>query len=565
MRYLLYLNRSFRRQPKRHLTLYIILTCAFILPLLISVYRDSSAYGERQQALDMTKGAAFHIENASGEDAELFEGIDGMSAPRYEDGVIYLRFLSDEDWRDAGTVERRGELIMERIEQSGRTYLLTTAYSFDYAIESDTGDEQTVLLLLNIFIIVLSSFVVGSAYKSHLRRFSSDMGVLRSCGAENRQINGIFLTEFVVVFALSSASALLLSAGVMKLLFASFLEVRDDGFAWLIFRMDPVNTALHIAVFFIVLLAVISFTLFKFGRESMANAARNDLQSSEMTKKPKELRIKASPECSLLAIWLRRTNKTHRSCLWVSVPVMTVFLFLFAYLSLDADWVSRLPEYELAISKNGAQSGFTQEEIASVNGLTQVREIECRRASGEVPYPQSDGVYGIDIRLTSPELHEEAAAVLKQLFPGAEYEIVDSQARAERGREMSTGVYFMLLFIFAAMLGFMLIIVYMKLCDYIEDSRKTIKALSTVGASNAMIRGSYIRQSLVSAVIAAVLPAAGSVALFLLATNTVAQKPSVSASLICAYFAVSAVTACAFILPVCRSIRSILERKESIL
>ncbi len=562
MRYLLYLKRSFRRQPKRHLTLYIILTCAFILPLLISVYRDSSAYGERQQALDMTKGAAFHIENASGEDAELFEGIDGMSAPRYEDGVIYLRFLSDEDWRDAGTVERCGELIMERIEQSGRTYLLPTAYSFDYAIESDTGDEQTVLLLLNIFIIVLSSFVVGSAYKSHLRRFSSDMGVLRSCGAENRQINGIFLTEFAVVFALSSASALILSAGVMKLLFASFLEVRDDGFAWLIFRMDPVNTALHIAVFFVVLLAVISFTLFKFGREPMANAARNDLQSSEMTKKPGKLRIKASPERSLLALWLRRTNKTHRSCLWVAVPVMTVFLFLFAYLSLDAGWVSRLPEYELTVSKNGALGGFTQEETASVERLEQVREI---RASGEAQNPQSDGIYEIDIRLTSPELHEEAAALLKQLFPGAEYEIVDSQARAERGREMSTGIYFMLLFIFAAMLGFMLIIVYMKLCDYIEDSRKTIKALSTVGASNGVIRGSYIRQSLVSAGLAAALPAAGSIALFLLAANTAAQKPSVSASLICAYFAVSAVTACAFILPVCRSIRPILERKESIL
>ncbi len=561
MRYLLYLKKSFRRQPKRHLTLYIVLTCAFILPLLISICRDSSAYGEQQQILDMTKGAAFHIENASAEDAELFEGIDGMSVPRYEDGVIYLQFLSDEDWKDAGNVDHCGSIIMERIEQSGKTYLLPTAYSFDYAIESDMGDEQTLLLLLNIFIIVLSSFIVGSAYKSHLRRFSSDMGVLRSCGAENRQINTIFLTEFVIVFALSSVSALLLSAGVMKLLFVSFLEVRADGFAWLLFRMDPVNTALHIVIFFIVLLAVITSTLVKFGKGSMANAVRNDIQSSEITKKPKELRIKTSPERSLLALWLQRTNKTHRSCLYVAIPIMTVFLFLFAYLSLDADWVSRLPEYELTISKNGVLSGFTQDEIASIERLAQVREIDCRRPSGEVPYPQSEEVSGIDIRLTSSELHEETETLLKQLFPGAEYEIVDNQARAERGQEMSTGVYFMLMFIFAAMLGFMLIIVYMKLCDYIADSRKTIKSLSTIGASNGTIKGSYIRQSFVSAMIAAVLPTVGSITLFLLATNTVTQKPSVSPTLICAYFAVSVVTACAFILPVCRSIQPILERK----
>lgn len=552
MQALLYLKQSFRRQPKRHLTLYIILTCAFILPLLISIYRDSSAYGERQQALATTKGAAFHIENARPEDAELFEGLDGLSAPRYEDGVIYLKFLSEEDWKSGGNVDRCGALIMERIEQSGKTYLLPTAYRFDYAIESDMGDEQALLLLLNILIIVLSSFVVGSAYKSHLRRFSTDMGVLRSCGAENRQINAIFLTEFVLVFGLSSASALLLSAGVMKLLFAGFLEVKADGFAWLIFRMDPANTALHIGIYFIVLLAVIALTLVKSGRESTANALRDDLQSSEMAKKPKKLRIKASPGRSLLALWLQRTNKAHRSCLYVSVPIMTVFLFLFAYLSLDAGWISRSPEYELTISKNALLNGFTPDETASIERLPQVREIDCRRASGEAPYPPSDGIYEIGIRLTSPELHEEAATLLKQLFPGAEVEIVDHQARAELGREMSTGVYFMLMFIFAAMLAFMLIIVYMKLCDYIADSRKTIRTLSILGASNGTIRGSYILQSFVSALTAAVLPAAGSAALFLLAAKTAAQKPSVSPSLVCVYFAVSAATACAFILPVCR-------------
>ena len=108
----------------------------------------------------------------------------------------------------------------------------------------------------------------------------------------------------------------------------------------------------------------------------------------------------------------------------------------------------------------------------------------------------------------------------------------------------------------------MLMIVYAKLCDYITDSRKTVKALWAMGASREMIQGSYIRQSLAAAA-AAALPAAGSTVLFLLATESAAQKPSVSPSLICAYLAVSAVTAFAFVLPVYRSIKAILERKEA--
>ena len=109
----------------------------------------------------------------------------------------------------------------------------------------------------------------------------------------------------------------------------------------------------------------------------------------------------------------------------------------------------------------------------------------------------------------------------------------------------------------------MLMIVYAKLCDYITDSRKTVKALWAMGASREMIQGSYIRQSLAAAAAAAALPAAGSTVLFLLATESAAQRPSVSPSLICAYLAVSAVTAFAFVLPVYRSIKAILERKEA--
>lgn len=43
MTYLLYMKRSFTRSSRRHA----VLTCAFLLPLLISIYRDSNAWGTR--------------------------------------------------------------------------------------------------------------------------------------------------------------------------------------------------------------------------------------------------------------------------------------------------------------------------------------------------------------------------------------------------------------------------------------------------------------------------------------------------------------------------------------
>ena len=48
MTYLLYMKRSFTRSPRRHAVLFAVLTCAFLLPLLICNYRDSKAWGTRQ-------------------------------------------------------------------------------------------------------------------------------------------------------------------------------------------------------------------------------------------------------------------------------------------------------------------------------------------------------------------------------------------------------------------------------------------------------------------------------------------------------------------------------------
>lgn len=570
MQYLLYLRKSFKMQAKLHLTLFIVLTCAFILPLLVSIYRDSSAYGTQQRLLDWTKGETFHILNAADTDTALFEDIEGLSAPNYEDGIIYLHILSDEEWNDIWSLGSYGAKISEIIKNSGATHLIVRGHDYysAHGIPTDsTSSQQLALLILNFFVIVLSSFTIGSAYRSHIKRFSSDMGVLRSCGAENRQIYTIFIVEFAVIFILSAAFALLISAEVMKLLFASYLEIRDfEGLEWVIFKMNPLNTALHIAIFFAVLLFVIMRTLIKSGKESTVNVIRGDIQSSEMRKKPRKLKIEAAPDKSLLSLWLQRTNKIHRSSLWVAIPVMTVFLFLFSYLSLDIDFISEAPEYELRLSKEvSVFGGFTQEDIDYIQELSQIENVNCRRDAPVEIFNQEAGGLLIDIieiKLASSELHKETEELLNDHFSGMEYEVYNYQAIADQGQELSTGIYLMLIFIFSAMFVFILIIVYMKLCDYINDSHKTIKTLSTIGAPNSVITSSYIRQSAVSAVIAVVGSTIASIVLFLLAAIPAAQKPAVDVPLLLAYLIVSMLIVCTFILPVYHSLTVILDKQK---
>ena len=154
MSYLLYMKRSFTRSPRRHAVLFAVLTCAFLLPLLICIYRDSNAWGTRQYLLARSAGETYHIGNATEADMPYFEGIRGLSAPVYRDGTIYLHILSDEEWRNSESVTVFENEIRKRMEASGNEALLPTAFSYEYAhgISTDPSQlsGQRILLLVNM-------------------------------------------------------------------------------------------------------------------------------------------------------------------------------------------------------------------------------------------------------------------------------------------------------------------------------------------------------------------------------------------------------------------------------
>lgn len=585
MTYLLYMKRSFTRSPRRHTVLFAVLTCAFLLPLLISIYRDSNAWGTRQYLLARSAGETYHIGNATEADVPYFEGIRGLSAPVYRDGTIYLHILSDEEWRNAESVTVFENEIRKRMEASGNEALLPTAFSYEYAhgISTDPShlSGQRSLLLVNMLVILLSVSVVRSAYRSHLKRFTSDIGTLRAC-------------------------AVIISVVSLKVLFTAFLEIRHDSLAWLIFHVEPMNILLHLAVFFVTLGLSLGMTLHRYSREP-ARALLYDMENEHKVKRGrKPLRRRFTPTATLCGLWRSRTNRSLRSCLAVSVPVMAVFLLLFNILTVALQVTGAEEEWGLKVSRSSHDGeGFSAEDIAYVSSLVGVKQMrpayepddyillpespeevetplrirpysdlgaasqtlskyeiavsrKAERGVGDVlrlcrseayydvnggikqPAPEdvtaltvaaltdtkpsgwaldiyvSDELYadiiasepatGIEIALTDPAMNAQVETALRIRFAGAEYAVTNRQSGSDFLREMSSGVYLLLGYIFAALFLFILLILYVRLCDYIEGSRPLIRSLHRLGASKRTLYRSYIRQDGISAAAAVAAP-----------------------------------------------------------
>lgn len=610
MSYLLYLRRSFTRTPRRHAVLLAVLSCAFLLPLLICIYRDSNAWGTRQFLLTRSAGETYHIGNATEAELPYFEGISGLSEPVFRDGTIYMHILSDEEWKDPESRLAFENELSKRIEASGNKALYPRSFSYEYAhgISDDPSyiSGQRALLLVNVLVILLSVSVLRSAYQNHLRLFSADVGALRACGAGRRQICIIFAVELAAVFLLAALCAVLLSIISLKPLFTAFLEIRHDSLDWLIFHVEPLNILLHLLVFFVALALSLGISLHSYSRKS-ARVLLNDTESEKALRRArKPLLRRSSPAATLCALWHSRTNRSFRSCLRVSVPVMAVFLLLFNILTLavqvtgaEEEWglrISRsaydgngfsaedtayisslegvkqtrlvyeprdyillpdslaelastlrirqyssldaaaqsLSKYEVAVSRKGEQrlgdvlricrvekyynaDGFATEpapEDVTTLTVTALADTEPFGSSGDIYV--SDELYadiiatepltGIEIALTEPAMNAQVEEALLARFTGAEYQLTNRQSGADFLREMSSGVYLLLAYIFSALFLFILLIIYVRLCDYIEGSRPLIRSLHRLGASKRTLYLSYIRQAGVSAAIAVAAP-----------------------------------------------------------
>ena len=536
MSYFLYLKQSFRRRPMWHLNIYVIITCALILPLLFSIYLDSSSYGWSQQLISMAKGETFHIANADEKDAEVFRNIEGLSEPYWKDGTVYVHILDDEQWKNTETMQYFGSLLQKRLKTADNTMLHITAYDYDTAhgISHDAQEAggQVIIRILSVFIMFVSAGIMKSAYENHLRRFQSDMAILSSCGADNRQINRLYFAEFAVLFFCAAISAVLIAAGTMKLLFHFYLEVKEgQGIAWLIFKIEPVHTILCIAVFGLILSGTLGHVL------------------------------KEKKEKSLTAIWKQRTNREYRSCIAVAVPVMTIFLFLFGYLSLDIAMMEKPQEYELWIYKQiSVYGGFTQGELDFLNRLDNVESTGCVQESGKDSFAVNAGTDNLYVDLVKVKLHDagehkNTAEKIENYFQKGSISLLDRQEEVERAQVMNKGIYLLLMFLFAVLLLVMMLIIYMRLSSYIWDSRKTTRILSLIGATKNMVYASFIRQGLENAMVAVLIPPVVSILLVSVTTASTGMGLPFSIALVLTYLICGIMTVSAFVLPVYRQLK----------
>lgn len=567
MSYFLYLKQSFRRRPMWHLNIYVIITCALILPLLFSIYLDSSSYGWSQQLISMAKGETFHIANAGEKDVEVFRNIEGLSEPYWEDGTVYVHILDDEQWKNTETMQYFGSLLQKRLQTADNTMLHITAYDYDTAhgISHDAQEAggQVIIRILSVFIMFISAGIMKSAYENHLRRFQSDMAILSSCGADNRQINRLYFAEFAVLFFCTAISAVLIAAGTMKLLFHFYLEVKEgQGIAWLIFKIEPVHTILCIAVFGLILSGTLGHVLKEKKEKSVWSRMKEDIQAADSRKRTKwKLSFLSSPEKSLTAIWKQRTNREYRSCIAVAVPVMTIFLFLFGYLSLDIAMMEKPQEYELWIYKQiSVYGGFTQGELDFLNRLDNVESTGCVQESGKDSFAVNAGTDNLYVDLVKVKLHDagehkNTAEKIENYFQKGSISLLDRQEEVERAQVMNKGIYLLLMFLFAVLFLFMMLIIYMRLSSYIWDSRKTTRILSLIGATKNMVYASFIRQGLENAMAAVLIPPVVSILLVIVTTASTGMGLPFSITLVLTYLICGIMTVSTFVLPVYRQLK----------
>lgn len=377
-----YLYQSLRRRPLRHISIYWIMLCAFLLPLVVSVYRDSLEYGNQLQMRNDSKEQAFHISGASPEDVEWFRNIEGLTDPIYENGTIYLAFESEEAWKRftgynhpdfddeawKALIEEQNridEALNSGIAKSSHA-LSVLMYDYDmwHGLEEDPVWESQMqeILFTNIALLLFSGVIVYSAYRNHIAGFSQEAADLGALGAAKVQIIILFLAEFVILFPLAAVSAIGLSWIVMRFLYQHFLgNTASSVTVWEVFHMYPKNTALEILFYFLVCLC----------------AMAGSVLHGPTKRKMKKCRYRSA---SLPDLWIHQTKPPFFRCLFVLVPLLTAFVLLFnRYLSIYTQNVCNVQTSKINVTS--AERGFSQEELNMVYELDGVQRIEQMKNS----------------------------------------------------------------------------------------------------------------------------------------------------------------------------------------
>ena len=277
MRYGLYLRQSFRRRGSRHGILAVILICVLVLPFMTCVMRDSWIYGQQQQELERTKGAAFCINYAKEEYLSVFSNLPGLRA-WFEDGHIYLKALSEAELADPEIVERYSDQLQALMDGTGDSRL-TLVNCVGGVKDTSLVKTQNEWLVIVIGVILATLPALAVSYSEHIRGFSSDIGDLRAMGASQKQVCALFLMEAVILLLGAAIVAGAVAIGLMKALFVWFFELKDmQSLAWLIFHVNFWNLLAITGAYLCAMAAILLLTLRGLCRAPIVQLMREDAE-----------------------------------------------------------------------------------------------------------------------------------------------------------------------------------------------------------------------------------------------------------------------------------------------
>lgn len=375
----LYLRRSFQRRPMRHFSLFWVLMCSFLLPLVVSVYRDSLIYGSYLFTMDFSQGQAFHISGVQPEDVEVLRGIDGLTEPYYEDRIIYLNFATEEAWERYSSPSSRSEingLIRSRLAQSGRDTGGVEIMNYTYEAVHGIEDDEYMLsmwrrmLILSLGLSLFSGLIIQSAYRNHIAAFSAELMELAALGATKGQVIRMFLAELAVLFPLAAGCAVGISYGVMRTLYRQFFEQTTNAdVVWRVFYINPKNTALQIGFYLLVCLGALTVALLR-----------------KSGRKPVKAKKRAA---TFPRLWVQQTRPPFVQCLFILIPLVTVFVVMFNL---------RLRAYSYSLE--AAQS--VEMSVQWINGLTQA-DIDFIAAQPGVRHMEPIQKFSSSYAVTAPD------------------------------------------------------------------------------------------------------------------------------------------------------------------
>lgn len=375
----LYLRRSFQRRPMRHFSLFWVLMCSFLLPLVVSVYRDSLIYGSYLFTMDFSQGQAFHISGVQPEDVEVLRGIDGLTEPYYKDRIIYLNFATEEAWERYSSPSSRSEingLIRSRLAQSGRNTGGVEIMNYTYEAVHGIEDDEYMLsmwrrmLILSLGLSLFSGLIIQSAYRNHIAAFSAELMELAALGATKGQVIRMFLAELAVLFPLAAGCAVGISYGVMRTLYRQFFEqTTNANVVWRVFYINPKNTALQIGFYLLVCLGALTVALLR-----------------KSGRKPVKAKKRAA---TFPRLWVQQTRPPFVQCLFILIPLVTVFVVMFNL---------RLRAYSYSLE--AAQS--VEMSVQWINGLTQA-DIDFIAAQPGVRHMEPIQKFSSSYAVTAPD------------------------------------------------------------------------------------------------------------------------------------------------------------------